>query len=49
MKTCAAGIPFYRGTVERDLFFSIAFFGAPVFLHELLGWMHKSGDHTAAA
>jgi hypothetical protein len=45
-----AGIPFFRGTVESDLFFSIAFFGMPVFLHALSGWMHRSGDdHIAAA
>ena len=49
MMSYAAGIPFFRGTVESDLFFSIAFFGTPVFLHALSGWMHKSGDHTAAA
>jgi|SRR5580700_9823055 hypothetical protein len=49
MMSYAAGVPFFRGTVESDLFFSIAFFGTPVFLHALSGWMHKSGDHTAAA
>jgi hypothetical protein len=49
MMSYAAGIPFFRGTVESDVFFSIAFFGTPVFLHALSGWMHKSGDHTAAA
>ena len=49
MMSYAAGIPFFRGTVESDMFFSIAFFGTPVFLHALSGWMHKSGDHTAAA
>jgi hypothetical protein len=36
--------------VESDLFFSIAMFGAPVFLHALAGWMDKSADdHIAAA
>lgn len=46
----AAGLPFLRGTVESDLFFSIAMFGTPVFLHALSGWFHKSaGDHIAAA
>jgi hypothetical protein len=44
-----AGIPFYRNTAVSDLFFSLAMFGTPVFLHALSGWMHKSGDHTAAA
>jgi hypothetical protein len=46
----AAGVPFFRGTVESDLFFSLAMFGTPVFLHALSGWWHKSaGDHIAAA
>jgi hypothetical protein len=46
----AAGLPFFRGTVESDLFFSIAMFGTPVFLHALAGWLHKTGDdHIAAA
>ncbi len=50
MMSYAAGIPFFRGTVESDLFFSVAFFGTPVFLHALSGWMQKhSGDHVAAA
>jgi hypothetical protein len=50
MMSYAAGLPFFRGTLESDVFFSIAFFGVPVFLHALSGWMHKSaGDHAAAA
>jgi hypothetical protein len=49
MMSYAAGIPFFRGTVESDLFFSIAMFGTPVFLQALSSWFHKSGDHTAAA
>jgi len=50
MMSYTAGIPFLRGTVESDLFFSIAFFGTPVFLHALSGWMHRSAnDHIAAA
>ena len=50
MMSYAAGLPFFRGTVESDLFFSVAMFGTPVFLHALSGWMHKSsGDHIAAA
>jgi hypothetical protein len=45
-----AGLPFFRGTVESDLFFSIAMFGTPVLLHALSGFMHRSGDdHIAAA
>jgi hypothetical protein len=50
MMSYAAGLPFFRGTVESDLFFSIAMFGTPVFLLALSRCMHKSaGDHTAAA
>src|ERR1700722_14752068 len=49
MMSYAAGLPFFRGTLESDLFFSVAMFGSPVFLHALAGWMHKSGDRTAAA
>jgi hypothetical protein len=50
MMSYAAGLPFFRGTVESDLFFSIAMFGTPVLLHALAGWMDKlSGDHAAAA
>jgi hypothetical protein len=49
MMSYAAGVPFFRGTVVSDLFFSMAMFGTPVFLHALDGWMHKtSGDHIAA-
>ena len=50
MMSYTAGIPFFRGTLESDMFFSIAFFGVPAFVHALSGWMHKSaGDHIAAA
>jgi hypothetical protein len=50
MMSYAAGIPFFRGTLESDLFFSIAMFGTPVFLHALSGWFNKSaGDHIAPA
>jgi hypothetical protein len=49
MMSYAAGIPFFRGTVESDLFFSIAMFGTPVFLHALSGWLNRtSSDHIAA-
>ena len=44
-----AAIPFFRGTLESDLFFSIAIFQVPVLLHALSGWMERSGDHSAAA
>jgi hypothetical protein len=49
MMSYAAGIPFFRGTLESDLFFSIAMFGTPVFLHSLSSLLHKSDDHIAAA
>jgi hypothetical protein len=50
MMSYAAGLPFFRGTVESDLFFSIAFFGIPVFLLALSRWLHRtSGNHIAAA
>ena len=49
MMSYAAGIPFFRGTAESDLFFSVAMFGTPVFLHALSGWFHGTGDHIAAA
>src|SRR5258708_10322534 len=49
MMSYTAGIPFFRGTAESDLFFSLAMFGTPVFFHALAGWLHKSGDHPAAA
>jgi len=46
----AAGLPFLRGTVESDLFFSITMFGTPVFLAALSRWLHRTaGDHIAAA
>jgi len=49
MMSYTAGIPFFSGTVESDLFFSIAFFGTPVFLHALSGWMRKSAGNDIAA
>lgn len=50
MMSYAAGLPFLRGTVASDLFFSAAFFGLPVFVHALSTWAHRSsGDHIAAA
>ena len=36
-----------RSTVESDLFFSIAFFGAPVFLNALAGWMQNPPATTS--
>jgi uncharacterized protein DUF6580 len=50
MMSYAAGLPFFRGTVESDLFFSIAMFGMPVFLTALSRLMHRNAaDHVAAA
>jgi hypothetical protein len=49
MTSYTAGIPFFRGTAESDLFFSLAFFGTPVLVHALSGWTRRSGDHAAAA
>jgi hypothetical protein len=49
MMSYVAGLPFFRGTVESDLFFSLAFFGTPVFLNALHGWFQRSArDHVAA-
>jgi hypothetical protein len=49
MMSYTAGIPFLRGTVESDMFFSIAFFGMPVFMHALSTWMHRSANDRIAA
>jgi hypothetical protein len=50
MMSYAAGLPFFRGTVESDLFFSVAFFSTPVFLQAMSRWIDKtSSDHIAAA
>jgi hypothetical protein len=50
MMSYTAGLPFFRGTVESDLFFTIGFFGTPVFLHVLSSWMRRlAGDNIAPA
>jgi hypothetical protein len=49
MMSYAAGLPFFRGTVESDLFFSIVFFETPVFIAALSRWMGKSSNDIAAA
>lgn len=49
MMSYTAGIPFFRGTAESDMFFSIAFFGMPVFVHALSGWMRGSASDRIAA
>jgi len=49
MMSYAAGLPFFRGTVESDLFFSVAFFGTPVFLAALSRLVNKSASDRVAA
>jgi hypothetical protein len=49
MMSYTAGLPFFRGTVESDLFFSIAMFGTPVFLHALFGWFSRADGNRAAS
>lgn len=49
MMSYTAGLPFFRGTLASDLFFSLAFFGTPVFIHALSARLNRAGDHTAAA
>jgi hypothetical protein len=50
MMSYVAGLPFFRNTVESDVFFSIAMFGTPVFLNALSIWFGKStGNDVAAA
>ena len=49
MMSYAAGLPFFRGTLESDLFFSIAMFGTPVFLHALSGWLGRSANDRVAS
>ncbi len=49
MMSYTAGIPFFRGTVESDLFFSLAFFSTPALAHVVSGWFDRTSDHAAAA
>lgn len=50
LMTCyTAAVPFFRGTLESDLFFSIAFFGTPVLVRTLAAKLHRVGNDTAAA
>ena len=49
MMSYTAGIPFFRGTLESDLFFSLAFFGTPALAHVVSGWLDRSGNSAAAA
>jgi hypothetical protein len=50
MLSYGAGLPFFRNTLESDLFFSFAFFAAPVVVQVLSDWYHRSSsDHIAPA
>ena len=49
MLSYMAGIPFFRSTVESDLFFSLAFFGLPMLVQVLSDRMGRSSSPTAAA
>lgn len=49
MMSYTAALPFFRGTLESDLFFSVAMFGTPVLIQALSGLLDRSGDHAAAA
>lgn len=50
MTSYAAGLPFFRGTIESDLLFTSVMFATPVMIQALSGWLHKStDDHIAAA
>jgi hypothetical protein len=49
MMSYTAALPFFRGTIESDLFFSLAFFATPVFIHALSARLGRSGNHAAAA
>jgi len=48
MMSYTAGLPFLRGTVESDLFFSVAFFGMAALAHSLVERTRDSGGHAAA-
>jgi hypothetical protein len=50
MTSYAAGLPFFRGTIESDLLFTAAMFATPVMIEAFTGWLHKSADdHIAPA
>ncbi len=49
MASYVAALPFFRGTAESDLFFSLCFFATPALIHAVSGRMDRAGDHTAAA
>jgi len=47
MACYTAAIPFFRGTLESDLFFSIAFFEVPMLLQVLAGKLERPGGTPA--
>lgn len=50
LTTCyEAGIPYFRNTLEGDLFFTIAMFAAPLALHAVAVAWNKGSNPTAAA
>ena len=50
LMTCyAAGVPFFRHTVEGDLLFSAVLFGIPVAVPAIARWVEKVDDPAAAA
>lgn len=49
MTSYAAGLPFFRRSMEGDLLFTAAMFATPVALHYLSGLGGKAGDHVASA
>jgi hypothetical protein len=49
MACYAAGVPFFRGTLEGDLLFSAVMFGLPVVAVAIVRWMGKPEDRAAAA
>jgi hypothetical protein len=50
LMTCyAAGLPFFRRSIEGDLLFTAAMFATPALLHYLAGIMDKSADDHIAS
>jgi len=49
MGSYVAAIPFFRGTVVSDLFFSLAMFAVPALQHALSGRLRSAGGPSATA
>ena len=50
MAAYAAGLPFFRRSIEGDLLFTVAMFATPVFLQAVLGAFGKTaGNHATHA